>query len=106
MTDDYRVIRHLDRGRRQLTHSDLALGHLHLAGHRQLVIDQAQRQVRGNFQCGVGLDRDRQLLTLQTHVHAQCLPPGEVAAQLATSRLATAPIAVELHLLAGNQRLQ
>ncbi len=106
VADDHRVIRNLDRGRWQLAYSDRAFGHLYLAGHRQLVIDQAQGQVRGDFQRRIGLDRDGQLLALQTQVHAQCLAPGEVAIQLAAARLATAPTAIELYLLAGNQCLQ
>ncbi|MCY1451031.1 hypothetical protein D9M71_678760 [compost metagenome] len=106
MADDHRIIRHLHGGRRQFAHSDLALGHLHLAGHRQFVVDQAQGQVRGGLQGRIGLDRDGQLLALQAQVHAQCLAPGEMATQLATPSLATAPATIELHSLAGNQRLQ
>jgi len=106
VADDDRVVRDLDSRRWQLAHNDLALGHQHLAGHRQLVIDQPQVQVRGNFQCRVGLDGHGQLLALQTQVHAQGLAPGQLAVELAAPGIAAAPAAVDLHLLASDQGLQ
>ncbi|MCY1178303.1 hypothetical protein D9M73_186490 [compost metagenome] len=59
MANDHRVIRNLDGRRRQLTHRDLALGHPYLTRHRQLVIDQADLQVRRHLQVRIGLDGDR-----------------------------------------------
>ncbi|MNJ34933.1 hypothetical protein D3C77_296590 [compost metagenome] len=106
MTNDHRVIRHLDRRRRQLTYGDLALGHQHLARHCKFVFNHADLEVGCYLQVCIGLDSDRQTLPLQLQIDRQGLPPADPPAQAALAGFATFPGAIELHLFASDQCLQ
>ncbi len=103
--DDDRVVRYLDRGRWQLANRDLPFGDQQLAGHRQPITLQGNLQVGRRFELRVRLHRNRQARALQADIDIQRLCPANVPTNTALPVRATGPVAFELHVLTGDQRL-